>query len=319
MVVKARNTWGYGQVVLMQVKFIAKAVIRLKVWRDEMSDGMPLKIKIVSGAVSMVSAIALLAVPAMSNAAGFTFDGIKDGDPYTKAFEVNWFNGHDQDNYPSGGPQAKTTVHYGEGQEGMSGDTFSWLFLEVPLYAKNMVWGDAFDPAKNPDGAAAAQALLDGYGKALSFSDATGSEKVLFGDTSLGDGKSAGAGHTLLDLFKGDITDNTTSWNVVGFKDSTDYLLGTPAGIAECGFSDPEVNCNASGRTMSFEVKLTALNDGGAALEKSLTDFGVSFHLSPDATLTPPDMSEVPVPAAFWLFGSALIGFIGFSRRTNLG
>jgi hypothetical protein len=27
----------------------------------------------------------------------------------------------------------------------------------------------------------------------------------------------------------------------------------------------------------------------------------------------------VPVPAAFWLFGTALIGFIGFSRRTQVG
>ena len=29
-------------------------------------------------------------------------------------------------------------------------------------------------------------------------------------------------------------------------------------------------------------------------------------------------VSPVPVPAAIWLFGSALIGFIGISRRTNL-
>jgi hypothetical protein len=29
--------------------------------------------------------------------------------------------------------------------------------------------------------------------------------------------------------------------------------------------------------------------------------------------------SVVPVPAAFWLFGTALIGFIGFSRRTKVG
>ena len=28
--------------------------------------------------------------------------------------------------------------------------------------------------------------------------------------------------------------------------------------------------------------------------------------------------SPVPVPAAFWLFGTALIGFIGFSRRTKV-
>jgi len=29
-------------------------------------------------------------------------------------------------------------------------------------------------------------------------------------------------------------------------------------------------------------------------------------------------ISEIPVPAAFWLFGTALIGFIGFSRRTKV-
>jgi hypothetical protein len=29
-------------------------------------------------------------------------------------------------------------------------------------------------------------------------------------------------------------------------------------------------------------------------------------------------ISEVPVPAAFWLFGTALIGFIGLSRRTKV-
>lgn len=28
--------------------------------------------------------------------------------------------------------------------------------------------------------------------------------------------------------------------------------------------------------------------------------------------------AAVPVPAAFWLFGTALIGFIGFSRRTKI-
>lgn len=30
------------------------------------------------------------------------------------------------------------------------------------------------------------------------------------------------------------------------------------------------------------------------------------------------DLSPVPVPAALWLFGSALVGFIGFSRRRNI-
>jgi hypothetical protein len=30
------------------------------------------------------------------------------------------------------------------------------------------------------------------------------------------------------------------------------------------------------------------------------------------------NVSPVPVPAAFWLFGTALIGFIGMSRRTRI-
>jgi hypothetical protein len=29
-------------------------------------------------------------------------------------------------------------------------------------------------------------------------------------------------------------------------------------------------------------------------------------------------VSAVPVPAAIWLFGSALLGFIGYGRRTNV-
>jgi len=29
-------------------------------------------------------------------------------------------------------------------------------------------------------------------------------------------------------------------------------------------------------------------------------------------------VSPIPVPAAFWLFGTALIGFVGFSRRTKV-
>ena len=29
-------------------------------------------------------------------------------------------------------------------------------------------------------------------------------------------------------------------------------------------------------------------------------------------------VSSVPVPAAFWLFGTALIGFVGLSRKTSL-
>lgn len=35
--------------------------------------------------------------------------------------------------------------------------------------------------------------------------------------------------------------------------------------------------------------------------------------------LTTPDISEVPVPAAAWLLGSALLGFAGVRRKANIG
>ena len=40
-------------------------------------------------------------------------------------------------------------------------------------------------------------------------------------------------------------------------------------------------------------------------------DGGAISHIAIFGTI-----SEVPLPAAFWLFGTALIGFVGFSRRT---
>ena len=259
----------------------------------------------------MASAITLLAMPLASQAASFTFDGVKDGvggaDMYTTTFSANWWNGHDQDNFPKDGSQPNVNVHYGTGSDGGSGN-FSWLLIEAPLYAKNMVWGDLAEPFE------------DEYGKVLDFSGATGSEGVLFGASDLGDGKDKDTnGATWLDLAKDDFNDNSP-WQVIDYKDSVEYLLG--AGSGECLSMNPGENCGAEDRTMSFEIKLAALdNNGFQQLKSAIETNGVAFHLSPDrnGTPPPPDMPEVPVPAAFWLFGTALIGFIGYSRRRNLG
>jgi hypothetical protein len=296
--------------------------------------------KTASGAVCLASALAFLVAPGISSAGSFTFDGINTaGDMYTESFSAPWFNGHgtDKSNYKPGGGQM-TTVLYGTGTDNAesSGPTYSWLFLEVPLYAKTMVWG---------------------AGQSLDFGKATGSEKVVFGtspgtnpltvakidDKKVGksvkkvgksvkkvgksgkkSGKKAGKSSkngsvfgaaTELDLDGGWKSDDGLPWKVVDFMDSVDYLLG--AGSAECASSDPAKNCAASGRTMSFEVKLELLNGGYAALKKAIMDNGLGFHLSPEEFGDPP--SVVPVPAAFWLFGTALIGFIGFSRKTSPG
>jgi hypothetical protein len=55
-----------------------------------------------------------------------------------------------------------------------------------------------------------------------------------------------------------------------------------------------------------------------AQAEEKVGDISdMQLHLS-DEAVGLGDVPAVPVPAAIWLFGTALIGFIGISRRTNL-
>lgn len=285
-----------------------------------MSSKTTSRIKTASSALSLAAAIGLLVAPGSTIAGSFTWDGVKDApgapDMYTRSFEADWFNGHDTTRYGVGDGQ-KTTVYFGTGQEGGAGPDFNWLFLEAPLTAKYMVYGDEFNDDLNDFGTTD-EVFYDK--DSLDFGGATGSEKVIFGGTKTvtpgNDGKDDidWSNEVELDFAEGPgFTDNSV-WNVIGFKDSVDYLKG--AGSDECGIgTDPNTDCGARSRTMSFEIKLGAVDFD--ALKLSIQTSGIDFHLSPDGFAE--SVSEVPVPAAFWLFGSALIGFIGFSRRTNLG
>ena len=50
-----------------------------------------------------------------------------------------------------------------------------------------------------------------------------------------------------------------------------------------------------------------------------IDNFAGTFGSTEDIPPQTDPIPAVPVPAAFWLFGTALIGFIGFSRRTKVG
>lgn len=65
----------------------------------------------------------------------------------------------------------------------------------------------------------------------------------------------------------------------------------------------------------SFGLLLTALDSGAFRIGlkvQSFADGGSEWFTSTTTT------SVVPLPASFWLFGTALIGFIGISRRTRI-
>ena len=48
------------------------------------------------------------------------------------------------------------------------------------------------------------------------------------------------------------------------------------------------------------------------------SDFYTNGRNTPEYLVASLDVSAVPVPAAFWLFGTALVGFIGYSRRRSI-
>jgi hypothetical protein len=78
------------------------------------------------------------------------------------------------------------------------------------------------------------------------------------------------------------------------------------------------------GFTTPLNIALLGLTEGAHHLTLAIADGGdwvwdSGVFLQADSFSTaPPPTSEVPVPAAVWLFGTALIGFIGISRRRKV-
>lgn len=111
---------------------------------------------------------------------------------------------------------------------------------------------------------------------------------LYLGDTSGFDYDAAGAGVYYSYKNAGSYNSNLTFINY--FDDNHDYVGGP--------FGDPDFNfVLAAGR---YSLALSSL---GAAGTYSFTTNAVSVLLA------------TPVPAAAWLFGTALLGFFGISRR----
>jgi hypothetical protein len=76
----------------------------------------------------------------------------------------------------------------------------------------------------------------------------------------------------------------------------------------------------AVGTASGIPFRYASIIWGGPGALISDGDNEINGVLGLDSDFTPiPPISGVPVPAAVWLVGTALIGFIGFSRRTKVG
>jgi hypothetical protein len=267
----------------------------------------------------------------ISNAAGVVVDGVMDAkDSYSSSFTANWYNGHKREDsmYRDG---ANTTEVYTA-----SAGNQLFLYMEVPIYAKNMIWGSGFDSA----------ALIDYQDQWLThhngtlnmdYGTATGSEKVIFSGyaAALQGGTSAQASAKKAKQDKKDKKGNKakkdkkgkakkgkakkdkqakkkgkdspaggSGGGMVNYATSHDWLLANDI----CDTQD----CDADTTTMSFEFEYDLAPLEAAALLAAIQKDGIEFHLSPEMRSTP-----VPIPAAVWLFGSALAG-LGFTKRRKM-
>jgi hypothetical protein len=280
--------------------------------------------------------MAYAALPGISSAAivgnGGAFNGILDGDDsYSSTKTVDWTNNH-HSIYAPGYPGVNgdgETLYDGSLETELrytaTSDTLK-LFIEVPTFAKNMIWSD--DNANlDADHVAAYDAALGVHhvgdfppGRTYTFDIMTKSEHfVLVGS---GDAKNAAGSNIFsedlcmeLDGVHNNCSPHQTDDSRVAWKTSLDYLLDTTNGLAECGAGNvATVTCEAYSRSMSLEVMITGLEVGDANRIIASID-SLVLHLSDEARDLP---QVVPVPAAFWLFGTAMFGLIGMRRKAKL-
>jgi hypothetical protein len=92
---------------------------------------------------------------------------------------------------------------------------------------------------------------------------------------------------------------------------------GTSYTAAQNWFGGGPFNENALDTAANFYVLATS---GGGALQMARVYKGIDLELSSNGTLSSlagPGGPEVPLPAAVWLLGSAMVGFAGISRRNR--
>ena len=265
--------------------------------------------------VAAVALLALLLMPGSATASPITLDGMFDGpDSYEYSVTVKWFNGHksapDSIYGDINNQLGTTTIHYGENE--LAGTNYFFLYVEVPLYAKNMIWQNIdwkndYPVSNTNPTLGLTEEDVESYrvqhethhpegDMKLDFGGATGSEKLVLNNSSGKQFEASLAG----DVKNDDTADPNDQFGFIAFKDSVDYLFDNSLAT--------EALSLARNTKMSFEFQFVLDSAKNEALI-TLFDNGIEFHLSPERG------SPVPIPGAVYLLGSGLIGLAGIRRK----
>jgi len=251
--------------------------------------------------------------------AAVVVDGVMNElDTYTDSKDLQWYNDHNS-SYTLADNLFNRMYYTNDTINGMLN-----VFIEVPIYARNMIWtgnnpSDSNDDFSDQDYVAY---YLEGTHhtdqKRLDHENQTGSEYFrlngtgsLFGE-DLCFGVQDDGGHC--DHGSDGVTTaqtNPTSGSDLYWQTSNDYLL-------DDGICTTSTLCEAYDQTMSIEIQFASLGLGdGAAIIESITS--LRLHLSDEMVglpITQPPIAT-PVPAAFWLFGTAMAGLFGARRKAK--
>lgn len=260
-----------------------------------------MKQKCLSSVIALTAIMSGLVFPGVASATKVTVDGIKTAGEYTGTSSgtksLLWWNDHNS--IYTLAAANMNDLYWETNDEGIDGFTLN-LFVEVPTYARRMLWIEECDydgPGSDADCNAIPDAYLDAYldgshhsSVKMDYSTQTGSEFFQLNGLT-GDGNKT-------KWQDEDVTVDNFTWAT-----SREYLIDQ--GI--CTTSE----CLAFNTTASLELMWLGLEseDAALAISNSITD--MELHLSDEARGLPP----VPVPAAFWLFGSGLLGLVGIARR----
>ena len=278
------------------------------------------RLKNISALPAAVVMLLLLSPGVASAASTVTVDGIKGNGEYagnsggttSGSRKLLWWNDHKSIFTKAANNMNDLfwEIHDGGGSHDVSLN----IFVEVPVYARRMIWAgeNKRDGCQYKGGSVSSecalldpnndQAYLDAYyagshhkSVKMDYKTQTDSEYFKLNGTSVD-----------IDWQAEDKVNDNFTW-----KTSREYLLDE--GICTRAL------CQEFDRSSSLEVMWTGLHSVMAAqsIVMSITD--MQLHLSDEARGLPDvEIPPVPIPAAFWLFGTALIGFIGIARRTRV-